>query len=223
VQNHVDQCEPVDDVMQRLTDKYGPVAEASKYLFSSKGHWLAVPCSAGNQNKGPCGRISVLRDVAGIDVLKMYPPSADPTPEAEKWTLDAMLRAAEACKKAKMTFGIGLGTTPDSVDTAGALFAAFGAEVITAGGEVNTRSDAVRQVLEYAQHLVKYLPDDAVSYDDASSNPRPGLSPAVTRRRWRRIVGPFRRPRGRKGGSCRWARSRGGSGTSVRTRPPQRN
>ena len=25
-------------------------------------------------------------------------------------------------------------------------------------------------MLEYAQHLVKYLPDDAVSYDDASNN-----------------------------------------------------
>ena len=31
-------------------------------------------------------------------------------------------------------------------------------------------SDAVRQVLEYAQQLVKVLPKDAVSYDDASNN-----------------------------------------------------
>jgi ABC-type glycerol-3-phosphate transport system substrate-binding protein len=69
-----------------------------------------------------------------------------------------------------MTFGIGLGTTADSVDTAGSMFAAYGAEVITAKGEVNVRSDNVRQVLEYAQQLVKYLPDDAVSYDDASNN-----------------------------------------------------
>lgn len=170
VQNHADQLEPVDDVMQRLTAKYGPVAAASQYLFTSKGHWLAVPCSAGNQNKGPCGRISVLKDVAGLDILKMYPPSADATPEADKWTYDAMLKAAEACKKAKMTFGIGLGTTADSVDTAGSMFAAFGAEVITAKGDVNVRSDNVRQVLEYAQQLVKHLPDDAVSYDDASNN-----------------------------------------------------
>jgi ABC-type glycerol-3-phosphate transport system substrate-binding protein len=50
------------------------------------------------------------------------------------------------------------------------LFAAFGAEVITAKGEVNVRSDAVRQALEYAQQLVRHLPDDAVSYDDASNN-----------------------------------------------------
>jgi ABC-type glycerol-3-phosphate transport system substrate-binding protein len=170
VQNHSDQLEPVDDVMGRLTGKYGPVAAASEYLFKKKGHWLAVPCSSGNQNKGPCGRISVLKDVAGLDIVKMYPPSADPSAEAENWTYDAMLKAAEACKKANMAFAIGLGTTADSVDTAGSMFAAFGAEVVTAKGEVNVRSDNVRQVLEYAQQLVKHLPDDAVSYDDASNN-----------------------------------------------------
>lgn len=170
VQNHADQIEPVDDVMKRLTDNYGPVTAASHYLFNVKGHWLAVPSSSGNQNKGPCGRISVLKEVAGTDIVKMYPPSADATPDAEKWTYDAMLKAAEACKKANMTFGIGLGTTADSVDTAGSMFAAFGAELINAKGDVNVHTDAVREVLEYAQQLVKYLPADAVSYDDASNN-----------------------------------------------------
>ena len=170
VQNHVDQLEPVDDVMQRLIGKYGNTSSATQYLCNVKGHWMAVPCSSGTQNKGPCGRISVLKEVAGLDVVKMYPASADPTAEANHWTYDTMLEAAEACKKAKMTFGIGLGTTPDSVDTAGAMFAAFGAEIVNAKGEVNAHSDPVRQVLEYAQHLVKHLPDDAVSYDDASNN-----------------------------------------------------
>ena len=169
-QNHADQLEPLDDVMKRLVGQYGPVVKASEYLFTHKGHWMAVPTSAGNQNKGPCGRISVLRDAAGLDIVKMYPTAADPSPEAENWTYDTFLKAAEACQKAKMPFGMGLGTTPDSVDTAGAIFAAFGAEVITAKGEVNVRSDQVRQVLEYAQRLVKFLPADAVSYDDASNN-----------------------------------------------------
>jgi ABC-type glycerol-3-phosphate transport system substrate-binding protein len=169
-QNHADQLEPVDDVMKRLMAQYGPVSSGSQYLFTVKGHWIAVPCSSGNQNKGPCGRISVLKDVAGLDVVKMYPASADPSPDAENWTYDTFLKAAEACSKAKMPFAIGLGTTADSVDTAGSLFAAFGAELITAKGEVNVKSDAVRQVLEYGQQLVKYLPADAVSYDDASNN-----------------------------------------------------
>ena len=169
VHNHADQLEPIDDVMRRLMAKYGPVEKASEYLFMVKKQWLSVPCSAGYQNKGPCGRISVLKQ-AGLDVLKMYPPSADATAEAENWTYDTMLKVAETCKKANMTFGIGLGTTPDSVDTASALFAAFGANVITEEGAVDVRSDNVRQVLEYAQRLVKHLPDDAVSYDDASNN-----------------------------------------------------
>lgn len=169
-QNHADELVPMDDVMKRLMGQYGPVVKASEYLFTHNGHWIAIPASSGNQNKGPCGRISVLKEVAGLDIVKMYPASADPSPDAENWTYETFLKAAEACQKAKMPFGVGLGTTPDSVDTAGAIFAAFGAEVITAKGEVNVRSDNVRQVLEYAQRLVKFLPPDAVSYDDASNN-----------------------------------------------------
>src|SRR5258708_18364581 len=59
VQNHAEQLEPIDDVMKRLTDKYGPVTDASKYLFTSKGQWLAVPASSGEPNNGPGGRILV--------------------------------------------------------------------------------------------------------------------------------------------------------------------
>jgi len=170
VQNHAEQLEPIDDVMKRLLAKYGPVAEISKYLFTTRGTWVAVPFSSGNQNKGPCGRISVLKEVAGLDVMKMYPASAPATAEADNWTYDTLLKAAEACKKANMTFAIGLGTTADSVDTTGAMFAAFGAEVVSSEGQITVDSDNVRRVLEYGQQLVKYLPDDAVSYDDASNN-----------------------------------------------------
>ena len=169
-QNHADLLEPVDDVMKRLTDKYGQPNSASEYLFKSKGHWVAVPTSSGTQNKGPCGRISVLKQAAGIDVVKMYPAEDVATPEADNWTYDTMLKAAEACAKVNMPFGIGIGTTADSVDTAGALFAAHGAELVNANGDVMLDSDAVRQVLEYGQQLVKYLPNEAVSYDDASNN-----------------------------------------------------
>ena len=69
-----------------------------------------------------------------------------------------------------MTFGIGTGTTADSVDFAGAMFSAFGADLVDAKGNVVVDSDAVKQVLEYGQKLVKFLPADSVSYDDASNN-----------------------------------------------------
>ena len=167
----------------------------------------------------------------------MYPPSADATAEADKWTYDTLLKAAEACKKANMTFGIGLGTTANSVDTAGSMFAAFGAEVITEKGDVDVRSDNVRQVLEYAQQLVKHLPADAVSYDDASNNRalisgqsalilNPPSAWAVAKRDAPKVAADcwtFPAPKGPRGGSCHWVHFRGASGISARTRPWPRN
>lgn len=170
VHNNGDLLEPLDDVMKRLTDKYGQVNHVCEYLAKIKGHWLAVPTSSGTQYKGPCGRISVLKDKAGIDVVAMYPAQPEHTKASEGWTWDAHLTAAGACHKAGMPFAIGLGQTSDSVDTAGALFRAFGAELVDKDGNVTVKSDKVRAVLEYGAKLVKVLPADAVSYDDASNN-----------------------------------------------------
>ncbi len=170
VHNHADDLEPVDDVMQRLTAAYGPSNHVAEYLAKIKGHWLAIPTSSGTQNKPPCARISTMKDAAGIDVVKMYPVEDVATPEAGNWTYDTFLKAAEACHKANMTFGIGTGTTADSVDFAGAMFSAFGADLVDGKANVIVDSDAVKQVLEYGQKLVKFLPADSVSYDDASNN-----------------------------------------------------
>jgi ABC-type glycerol-3-phosphate transport system substrate-binding protein len=100
----------------------------------------------------------------------MYPVRNEYTPGADAWDYDAFLKAAEQCAKAGFPFGIGLGTTPDSVDTAGALFSAFGADLIDGEGTIKVNSAEVHTVLEYAQKLVQFLPKDAVSYDDASNN-----------------------------------------------------
>jgi ABC-type glycerol-3-phosphate transport system substrate-binding protein len=170
VHNHTDQLEPVDDVMQRLTAKYGPTNHVAEYLAKVNGHWLAVPTSSGTQNKPPCARISTMKEVAGIDVVKMYPAQDVGTPEADNWTWDTFLKAAEACHKANMTFGIGTSPTADCVDFAGALFSAFGADLVDGKGNVIVDSDPVRQVLEYGQKLMRVLPADSVSYDDASNN-----------------------------------------------------
>jgi ABC-type glycerol-3-phosphate transport system substrate-binding protein len=170
VQNHADDIEPIDDVMKHLTEQYGPVNQVCNYLANVKGHWLGVPTSSGTQYKGPCGRISVLKEKAGLDVVAMYPAKPGHTPESDGWTWDALLKAAEACKAANMTFGMGLGQTSDSVDCIGSLFAAYGAELVDKDGNVTVKSDNVRHVLEFGQRLVKALPADAVSYDDASNN-----------------------------------------------------
>lgn len=171
VRDHAEKLEPMTDVVDRLQAKYGPADRVSQYLGKSKDRWLAVPSSWGTQNKGPAARISMMKELAGIDIVKMYPAAEGPeTEEAKAWTFDAMLKAAEACFKADKPFAIGLGTTADNVDTAGAILAGFGGELVDAKGKLAIKSDAVRQALEYAQRLVKFLPPDAQSFDDASNN-----------------------------------------------------
>ena len=171
IQDHAQLLEPVDDVVGRLTAKFGAADAVSTYLGRYKDRWVGVPTSWGSQNKGPAGRISILKEAAGLDVVKMYPAAAVPeTPEAKAWTYDAMLRVAEACHKVGKPLGIGIGTTADNVDTAGTIFAAFGAELVDVKGKIQIQSDAVRQALEYMQRLVKFLPADAQSWDDASNN-----------------------------------------------------
>lgn len=170
VHNHAASMEPVDDVVKRLVAKYGPISPASEYLCKVKGTWFAVPGSWGSQNKGPCGRISILKEAAGLDVVKMYPASPTKTPEQDAWTWEAYQKAAEACQKAGKGFAVGLGTTADSVDTAGCLFHSFGAALVNEKGDITVDSDAVREVLDFGQRIVKALPADAIAYDDASNN-----------------------------------------------------
>ncbi|TMJ93618.1 MAG: hypothetical protein E6G77_23820, partial [Alphaproteobacteria bacterium] len=91
-------------------------------------------------------------------------------PKADAWTLDAMLKAAEACYKAGYPFGIGLGVTEDNVDTAGAIFQSFGANLVDAKGNISVKSDPVRQALEYYKKLAQWLPPDAPAWDNTSNN-----------------------------------------------------
>lgn len=162
--------EPVDDVMGRLTAKYGTTNPIFEYMGKFDGKWLALPTSWGTQNKGPAARISTMKQAAGIDLLEMYPARDVRTELAKQWTVEAHLKAAEACAKVGMPFAIGLGTTADSVDTLGGLFAAFGAQLVDAKGTMQIKSDAVAQALEYCVKLAKFLPADAISFDDASNN-----------------------------------------------------
>src|ERR1700722_8373288 len=160
--------EPVDDIMDPIIKQNGAVNDTVKYLGQADGRWLGVPACIGSQIKGPCSRIDLMKKYAGIDVQAMYP--AGSPPKAEGWTTDTFLKAAEACQKGGVPFGIGLGETSDSVDTVGAFFLAFGAEVVDIKGNVVVKNDNVRQVLEYYKKLMAFLPPDAPAWDDASNN-----------------------------------------------------
>jgi ABC-type glycerol-3-phosphate transport system substrate-binding protein len=166
--DHAKSLEPVDDVMKGLIEKNGAVNKTVEYLGRSDGKWIAIPATIGSQIKGPCSRIDLMKQHAGIDVQALYP--AGSPPKADAWTTDAYLKAAEACHKAGVAFGVGLGTTSDSVDTAGAIFSSFGAELVDAKGNIKVKTDSVRQALEYYAKLSKFFPPDAPAWDDSSNN-----------------------------------------------------
>ncbi len=131
---YAEQLVPMNDVMEALIKENGAVNATVEYLGKVNGKWLAIPATIGSQIKGPCSRIDYMKQFASIDVQAMYPAGAPP--KADAWTLDAFLKAAEACHKGGHAFGIGLGTTSDSVDSIGAFFHAYGAVLVDAKGEI---------------------------------------------------------------------------------------
>jgi ABC-type glycerol-3-phosphate transport system substrate-binding protein len=169
--NYHTKLAPVDDVVNELISKAGPFNDVSAYLAKIDGHWMSVPTTWGTQTKPSCARISLLQKYIDVDITKMYPAHEVKPPEGADWTYEgAFIKAAEAAFKDGHAFGLGLGQTTDSIDWVGALFNSFGAELVDASGKPQVKSEPVRQVLEYAQKLVKFLPPDTVSYDDASNN-----------------------------------------------------
>src|SRR5215213_7365303 len=165
---HSELLEPVNDIMEPLIQQNGDVNGTVKYLGQLDGKWLGVPSCVGSQIKGPCSRIDLMKKLANIDVQEMYPVGAPP--KADNWTMETFLKAAEACHKGGFPFGIGLGETSDSVDTAGAIFQSFGAELVDAKGNLTVKTDAVRQALDFYKKLIAFLPPDVAAWDDASNN-----------------------------------------------------
>jgi hypothetical protein len=169
--DYAEQLEPMDDLMQKLISEHGEVSKVVEYLGKVKGRWVAVPATTGSQVKNPCGRIDLLKQHAGLDVVKMYPAGADPDKAlADSWTWDAFLAAAEKCAKAGYPFGMPLGTTTDAVDWVGAVFAAHGAQLVNEKGDITVKSDATKQVLEWFKKLVPNLPPEVFAWDDAGNN-----------------------------------------------------
>jgi len=169
--DYAEQLEPMDDLMQKLLAEHGKTSPVVEYLGKVKGKWVAVPATTGSQVKTCCGRFDLLKQHAGLDVQKMYPAGAEPDKAlADNWTWDTFLAAAEKSAKAGFPFGMPLGTTTDAVDWVGAVFAAYGAQLVDEKGNITVKSDATRQVLEWFKKLVPNLPPEVFAWDDAGNN-----------------------------------------------------
>jgi ABC-type glycerol-3-phosphate transport system substrate-binding protein len=168
---YADQLVPVDDVMGRLTARYGQVHDVMRYLAHRDGRWIAVPASSGPHLKPSAGRIDLLRQHAGFDPREMWPAEDRAGPGADTWTWDTFLVAAEKCHAAGVPFGLPMGTFTDAVDWLGALFASFGANMLDQEGRPTVHNNPrLRAAVDYMIRLVRFLPADVWAWDDASNN-----------------------------------------------------
>jgi ABC-type glycerol-3-phosphate transport system substrate-binding protein len=163
---------PVDDIVESLIQKYGKVATASEYCAKIDGHWLAVPTGYASGELPPVARIDMMKESAGIDIVKMYPapPGKGDKELQDNWTWETFLKAAEACNKNGHPFALGLSTCTDALNMAGAAFAAFGSYLVDEKGEVTVKTDATRQALDWFKRLAKTMPESVYAYDNASNN-----------------------------------------------------
>jgi ABC-type glycerol-3-phosphate transport system substrate-binding protein len=165
------QLEPVDDVIGRLVQKYGPINPVAEYLAKREGAWRGVPATSGSQYKPACARYDLLQEHAGIDVRAMWPAKAERGPGADQWNWDTFLAAAEKCHRAGMPFGLPMGQFTDAVDWVGALFVSYGARVMDEKGNPTVRgNDKLKQAVDYGVRLSKFLPNDVWAWDDANNN-----------------------------------------------------
>jgi len=162
--------ESVDDVVLPLVEQYGKTSRACEYLGKINGHWMAVPTAYGSSALPPCARIDRFKQYVELDLQKMYPVGPPDEELTDAWTWEYFLTAAEKCLKAGYPFGLPMSTCTDSINNNGVVFTAYGAQLVDEEGNITVKSDATRQVLEYFQKLVRFLPESVWAWDNASNN-----------------------------------------------------
>jgi hypothetical protein len=166
-----DKLVPVNDVMDPLLKKYGPVSKAVEYLGISGGKWHGVPVAWGTAPLPMVARISLFKQYANEDVTEWYPAKDEKTKGADEWTYDKQLKLAEACHKNGKPFALGCGSnSTDANQTWGATFGAFGAHLVDGKGNITVDTDAMGECLDYVKRLIPFLPRETISYDDAANN-----------------------------------------------------
>jgi ABC-type glycerol-3-phosphate transport system substrate-binding protein len=167
----VDNLEPVDDVIAPLIQANGKIGEGIESVAKQNGHYIGVPACVGSSTLPCCGRIDLFKDIAGIDLQKMYPADGPADKElSDTWTWATFVDLAEKFAKADHRVGVGLGATDDSVAWVDSVLRSHGAAMVDKDGHITVKSDAMTQVLEWFQKLVRQLPKEVFAWNDGANN-----------------------------------------------------
>jgi hypothetical protein len=162
--------DPLDDVVEDIINKHGPLLDSAKFYAHLDGHWRGSPAPTGSFFDSMVSRFDLFKEHAGIDLQTMFPANENRDANLiNNWNWDAFLLAAEKLYKAGKPFGATIGATADS-RWLGALFTSYGAELVNKNGEITVDSDEVRQVLEYMSKLTEFMPKSIYAWDDSSNN-----------------------------------------------------
>ena len=168
-QAYAEQPEPVDDIMadadqaERRGQRHGRVSRQARRANGS-----AVPATIGSQIKGPCSRIDLMKQHAGIDVQAMYPVGPRPRPTTGRWRHSSRQRkraTRPASRSASASADHRTRSTPRARSSIRSA-----PQLVDAKGDITVKSDPVRQALEYCKKLASFFPPDAPAWDDASNN-----------------------------------------------------
>ena len=171
--DHAKLLEPVDDIMEPLIKQNGAANATAMYLGKSEGHWSGVPATRGSNVKGPCSRIDLMKQHAGIDVQAMYPAGGQPRRRLDARCFPAggagLPQGGRAVRdRAWHDDGFSRQRRGDS-----SMLSVR--QLVDAKGNPTVKTDAVRQALEYYTRLARFFPKDAPAWDDASNNKMAGF------------------------------------------------
>lgn len=172
VRIHQDKLEPLDDVVDALIKKYGPISPVAEYLAKIKGTWLGVPTAVGSQVKPCCSRFDLYQEHAGVDLRDIFPPDESKWDKAktDSWTWDMYVSTAQKLHKAGFPIGLPMGQASDAVDWVGGLFNAYGVVFVDEKDNIKINSDETRQAMEVALKLMEASPPEVYAWDDAGNN-----------------------------------------------------
>ena len=146
--------EPLDDVIDALIKKYGPISPVAEYLAKIKGAWRGVPTAVGSQVKPCCSRFDLYKEHCGIDLRDMFPTDESKYDKAktDKWTWDLYLESRAEAAQGRLPGRLAdgpdqrrgrLGRRRCSTPTASVF--------IDAKDNIKINSDETRQAMEVAQ------------------------------------------------------------------------
>ena len=117
IQVHRAVLEPLDDVVNALITKAGPISPVSEYLARADGKWFGLPTTVGSQVKPCCSRLDLYKQHCGIDLTAIFPPNPNRDPKlVDSWNWDLYLKSAEQLFKAGVPVGLPMGQTSDAIN-----------------------------------------------------------------------------------------------------------